>query len=72
MKVNVMLRCCGGPPQAPMTMVTASAATALEAVDIMLRLRMSIACPADGVGGKGLRWLVQKAQKSAEGVPRGD
>ncbi len=57
MNVNVMLRACGDPPQAPTITVAASTATAFEAFLIMLRLRMAIACPADGVGGKGLRWL---------------
>jgi hypothetical protein len=53
-KVNVMLRACGAPPQAPTTTVAASTAAAFQT---KVRLRMAIACPADGVGVKGLQWL---------------
>src|SRR5947209_8478649 len=53
--VIVMLRTWGDPPpQAPT--ITAAASTA-RPFAITLPLRMSIACPADGAGGKGLRWL---------------
>ncbi|ASL07729.1 MULTISPECIES: hypothetical protein [Mycobacterium] len=55
--VTVMLWACGDPPQAPTITVAASTATAFEAFLIKLGLRMAIACPADGAGGKGLRWL---------------
>jgi hypothetical protein len=49
-----MLRACGEPPQAPTITVAASTAAAFQ---IMLRVRMAIACPADGMDGKGLQWL---------------
>src|ERR1700722_5850965 len=52
--VNVILRACGSPPQAPTTSVAASTAAIFQT---NVRLRMAIACPADGVGVKGLRWL---------------
>jgi hypothetical protein len=62
MNVKVMLRTCGDPPQAPRITVAASTAAAFQ---IMLRLRMAIACPAHGPGGKGLRWLsAEKAESS--------
>ncbi|BBX74718.1 hypothetical protein MSHI_26240 [Mycobacterium shinjukuense] len=56
MKVTVMLRACGPPPpQAPTTTAAASTATTLQAFRIGVRFAMAIACPADTVGGKGLR-----------------
>jgi hypothetical protein len=63
MKVKVMLRACGDPlPQAPTITVAASTTAVFQ---IMLRLRMAIACPAHGPGGKGLRWLsAEKAESS--------
>ncbi|BDB40730.1 hypothetical protein Mkiyose1665_54730 [Mycobacterium kiyosense] len=58
MKVNVMLRACGlPPPQAPTRTAATSTVKTLGAVRIMLRITMAIACPADAVGGKGLRGL---------------
>jgi hypothetical protein len=54
MNVKVMLRTCGELPQAPTITIAASTVAAFQ---IMLPLRMWIACPADGAGGKGLRWL---------------
>jgi hypothetical protein len=50
MKVSVMLRTCGLPEQAPMVIVTTSAAKAFQ---ITVRLRMAIACLVDGFGVVG-------------------
>ena len=52
--VTVMLRACGVPPQAPTITVAASTARTLGAFQTMVRLRISIACPADRVVVKGL------------------
>jgi hypothetical protein len=49
MNVSVMLRTCGDPEQAPTAMTAASAAAAFQ-MTVRVRLRMSIACLADGVG----------------------
>src|ERR1700733_6427807 len=49
MKVNVMLRTCGDPEQAPTVMTAASAAAAFQ-MTVRVRLRMWIACPAEGPG----------------------
>src|ERR1700753_1234123 len=49
MNVNVMLRTCGDPEQAPTVTTAASAAAAFQ-MTVRVRLRMSIACPADGIG----------------------
>jgi hypothetical protein len=51
MKVSVMLRACGLPEQAPMVIVTTSAAKAFQ---ITVRLRMAIACLFEGFGVVGL------------------
>jgi len=55
MKVSVMLRACGDPPQAPTMSIAASKARTLAVFRIMVRFAMAIACPADTVAGKGLR-----------------
>jgi hypothetical protein len=49
MKVSVMLRTCGDPEQAPTVMTAASAAAAFQ-MTMRVRLRMSIACLAEGLG----------------------
>jgi hypothetical protein len=49
MKVNVMLRTCGDPEQAPTVMTAASAAAAFQ-MTVRVRLRMWIACLAEGFG----------------------
>src|ERR1700748_1851825 len=49
MNVNVMLRTCGDPEQAPTVTTAASAAAAFQ-MTVRVRLRMSIACPADAIG----------------------
>jgi hypothetical protein len=54
MKVKVMLRAWGVPPQAPTITVAASTHAAFQ---ITLRFGMAIACPADHADVKGLRWL---------------
>ena len=51
--VTVMLRACGVPPQAPTITVAASKARTLGAFHLV-RLRISIACPAYRVVVKSL------------------
>jgi hypothetical protein len=59
MKVKVMLRTCGVPEQAPTVMTAASAAAAFQ-MTMRVRLRMAIACPAEGVDVKRLPGLGQE------------
>ena len=68
MKVRVMLRACGDA--AAGTDDYRCGEHSYAAFQIMLRLRMAIACPADGAGGKGLRWLA--AEKAEISDLRGD
>src|ERR1700722_9554984 len=51
MKVRVMLRTCGDPEQAPIIIITTSAAKAFQ---MTVRLRMAIACLVDGFDVVGL------------------